>query len=196
MCKIIGKTGLGRRAFVAEKKSEGKAQEAVKFSDFRSRKQVSLSQSRVRSDLRKSQLSCQRLDASHGLDAPLMRWYWPEEAIPQTEDTDDCSDKDEDLDIEVRVSLMIVSISCCFIPVHYSLQNNWKASLRIFVPVTFIVCGVEQHIKVWSKVESTFWGIAFGGCFLFLSVFNLFTNSTLVTVLSDCLDSTFFLLCR
>ena len=103
----IGKTGLGRKAFIAEKKSEVKAQEAVKFSDFRSRKQASLFQARIKSDLRKSQLSCQRLDTGHGIDAPVLRWYWPEKAIPEREEEEEEEeegDAGEDEDLERDVS--------------------------------------------------------------------------------------------
>lgn len=98
----IGKTGLGRKKYVAEKRSEVKVLEAKNLSDFRLRKQASLAQMKCKSDLRKSRLACQQLDTAQGLTGPLEEWYWPEELLPKprNEESDFNSDGDEELECE------------------------------------------------------------------------------------------------
>lgn len=101
MLFFVGKTGLGRRKFVAEKHSEVKVLEAKNLKCFRSMKQASLAQQKCKSDLRKSRLACHQLDTAYGLTLPLEDWFWPEELLPKTEEETD-SDSEEDEEQEVR----------------------------------------------------------------------------------------------
>ena len=100
---FIGKTGLGRKKFLTEKRSEAKDVEARNFSDFRLRKQASLAQQKCRSNLRKSRLACQQLDTASGITAPLQDWFWPEELLPKPEEeTESDSDSDEQKEEEAE----------------------------------------------------------------------------------------------
>lgn len=100
---ILGKTGLGRRKFIAEKESKAKNLDAKNLIDFRQRKQASLSLMKVKSDLHKSRLACQQLDTVHGFAAPSVDWYWPEEALPTVQEESDSSSDEEDFEMEVWV---------------------------------------------------------------------------------------------
>lgn len=63
---------------------------------------------KTNSDLRKSRLACQQLDTKCGHMTPVLRWYWPEDALPEPEDDESDDDDDDDgLDIEV--------LCCCFV---------------------------------------------------------------------------------
>ena len=74
------------------------------LSDFRLRKQTSMSERKISSDLRKSKLACQQLDTAHGHTAPLVEWYWPEELVPKTqeeEEEEDLREEEEEEDDEL-----------------------------------------------------------------------------------------------
>lgn len=103
-----GKTGLGRKKFVSEREVDRKVMDAQRLSDFRLRKQASVSERKILSDLRKSRLACQQLDTTHGQAAPLANWYWPEELLPtkgqEEVEAQSSSEEDEDeVDMEVHV---------------------------------------------------------------------------------------------
>lgn len=93
---FVGKTGLGRKKFLTEKRSKAKDLEARNFSDFRLRKQASLAQQKCKSNLRKSRLACQQLDTASGIAAPVQDWFWPEELLPKPEVEKEETDSDAD----------------------------------------------------------------------------------------------------
>lgn len=133
---IIGKTGLGRRKFLTEKRSEVKVLEAKNLSDFRLRKQAVLAQQKCKSDLRKSRLACQQLDTASGLIAPLENWYWPEELLPKPEEENDSNsdveeDEEEEDDEELEEEEELVCIGY--------LISSWLPYFPEMAPRTFSI---------------------------------------------------------
>jgi hypothetical protein len=146
----VGKTGLGRKNFLTEKRSKVKVLEAKNLSDFRLRKQATLAQHKCKSDLRKSRLACHQLDGAGGLAAPLKNWYWPEELLPKVdEETDSDSDNgDEELDDDEVQVLHVVYGSCMYCIPSISPLSNLKRLLVIFVAHISTAFGVELLTKV------------------------------------------------
>ena len=104
-----GRSGLGRRGFVEEKKATQKVQEAQTMEEFRQRKQHQTLMKKTESDLRKSQLACEQLDTQAGISTPSEEWFWTEESQQLDEVSEDESGDDEEIEIEVlnvRVTLL------------------------------------------------------------------------------------------
>ena len=150
-CCTAGKTGLGQKAFVAQKQVETKAREAKDLSTFRLQKQASLMQMKCRSDLRKSRLACHQLDTEHGHTAPLENWHWPEELLPkvQKEEEEEEEQWDEEEEEEEKdVCGLYQPSEANPIIIIFSLLSNLKRLLLISAATTFTAFGVEQLIKV------------------------------------------------
>ena len=90
--------------------------DARSFSEFRQRKQTSLYERKVRSDLHKSRLACQQLDTAQGHSVPLEEWYWPEELVPSVQEGEEegegCEKSGED-DEEVQTEMEVCKLCVC-----------------------------------------------------------------------------------
>ncbi len=94
-----GRCGLGRGAFVKEKKAarvtQRQQQDVKTVTDFVQRKQQVRVAQWMEGDLRRSQLACEQLDEALGQNTPTIPWFWISKPV-EIEKEDDASDTDEE----------------------------------------------------------------------------------------------------